>query len=109
MMLTLVPVKPSYERLGPGAPLDRFDVIDASGESVLRNARVPIYGSARELIARGVSPAELLEFKHAGSGIVAFRGLAGELARWTVSESKQGLALHEWKPFSEEARAKVRR
>ena len=42
----------------------------------------------------------LLEFQHAGSSIVAARGIVGELRKWRVTESDViGLHKRLWQPF----------
>lgn len=98
MELTLVPI-----RSKPGQFATRH------GERTVYHGKLPIYGAARALLKNELCRADmLLEFRHQNSPIVAFRGLAGDLAQWTVREGRTGIHRFPWAPMPEEARQKTR-
>ena len=54
----------------------------------IKPMKVPIFGAARALLALGFTPDTLLEFRHVGSDIIAASGIVGELAKWTIEETR---------------------
>jgi hypothetical protein len=68
----------------------------------IKPMKVPIFGTARALLALGFAPDTLIEFRHLGSEIIAARGTVGELAKWTIEErDRSGLQKRRWRPFED--------
>ena len=67
--------------------------------AITRPTRQPLLDGARTLPALGYAPETRIVARHAGSDIIALRGVLGELARGTVEESDaRGLQKRLWRP-----------
>jgi hypothetical protein len=85
-----------------GYHLDKFDAY--LDDELILTSRSPLYSGARELLKRGLSPDVLLTIRHVGKTYDSFKlRPIGELAKWTVEESKTGLKRREFRPFDREA------
>jgi hypothetical protein len=60
----------------------------------------PVVDGARELLARGFDPADMLTARHAGSDVDSFRSMPiSQWARWTYKEPTSGrLQRTNWTP-----------
>jgi hypothetical protein len=60
----------------------------------------PFFDAARELLAQGYDPSDLLMLRQAGSDTDSLRAKLGTAASLTVKETRYGPQLQSWKPFS---------
>ena len=97
MLIVLHPYR--ARELKPEQSLDMFEAELPDGTR-LKPIRSVMYATARALRERGVPDTELVEYRHAGSKIIAASGTVGELAQWTVTESDtDGLQKRPYVPF----------
>lgn len=73
------------------------------GGEIVRNTHTPLYAGARALLALGFPAETLLTMRHAGASYDSWVPTAiGELAKWTVYESRLGHRQRtEWEPFED--------
>ena len=84
--------------LAPAGPGRYVAMLD--GEVIGKASRQPFLDASRVLLAMGYPPETELTARHASSAIIALRGVVGELARWSVTESdSSGLQRRPWAPF----------
>lgn len=69
-------------------------------DRVLCVSRTPFFDAARELLAQGYDPNDLLMLRHAGSDTDSLRAELRTAASLTVKETGYGPRVQPWKPFS---------
>ncbi len=67
------------------------------GDVHLGDFRQPFFQGARELLAKGHDPAELLQMRHA-NGVIGLTAKLGEAAKWSAGDRKT--TFERWMPFS---------
>jgi hypothetical protein len=90
-MIHRIDLQPDPRRHGPPAMV-------YNGKTIGRS-NAPIYTAARWLLENGHAQHDDTVETWGADGMLSMYGIAGDLAKWTVSEDDWGLHLRRWKPF----------